>query len=312
MESTKHEITIIVLTYNSGKYLRETLNSLVSQRVNVKWNIFISDDGSSDETKSIILEYAETYEDLVSYRFNEKNLGIAGNWFTSIEITQSKYTISIAGDDFWIDDYVLQKQYDALECNMDASMSYFNGYKFNEVDTLNRSEYLTFLPDVSLFDIEYWMKNGFFALNIQCLMFRKSALPERFEKWMLNCEQEDWLLFFLLLLKGKCHFQNQFVSMYRVHSNNYTTSGNAIKKLKGGIELIKNINSYTNNKFATKFSNGSWRYERLASAYLVDRQIINFFKTAYLFFSKETNFRKKVNFIKTIFKHVFLGYIPKY
>ena len=51
------EITVIVITYNSEKYVEQTLDSIVSQKLNVPFMVFISDDCSSDNTQDIILAY---------------------------------------------------------------------------------------------------------------------------------------------------------------------------------------------------------------------------------------------------------------
>jgi glycosyltransferase involved in cell wall biosynthesis len=51
-------IGIILCTYNGQKYIREQIDSIVSQ-THKNWRIFVSDDGSTDQTLDIIREYKD-------------------------------------------------------------------------------------------------------------------------------------------------------------------------------------------------------------------------------------------------------------
>ena len=50
-------VAILMSTYNGAKYLGEQLDSLIGQTFR-DWNLFIRDDGSNDNTREIIDEYA--------------------------------------------------------------------------------------------------------------------------------------------------------------------------------------------------------------------------------------------------------------
>lgn len=52
------KITILLSTYNGGKYLAEQLNSIIVQCYQ-RWELFIRDDGSTDDTVSIIQQYCK-------------------------------------------------------------------------------------------------------------------------------------------------------------------------------------------------------------------------------------------------------------
>ena len=53
-------IDILLSTYNGEKYLSEQLDSLFSQSYN-DFRIIVRDDGSSDKTKDILLEYKNKF-----------------------------------------------------------------------------------------------------------------------------------------------------------------------------------------------------------------------------------------------------------
>ena len=54
----------IVTNYNYDKYLPFCLDSLLRQSVKFD-NIYVVDDGSNDGSRSIILEYAETFHEII-------------------------------------------------------------------------------------------------------------------------------------------------------------------------------------------------------------------------------------------------------
>ena len=59
----KPKITFIIPVYNSALYLEECLNSLLNQSIHKE--IIIIDDGSSDSSLSIILEYQQKHPEIL-------------------------------------------------------------------------------------------------------------------------------------------------------------------------------------------------------------------------------------------------------
>lgn len=58
IHNIQYKVTVIMSTYNGHKYIKEQLDSLIKQK-DVLINLFIRDDGSSDDTVSIVKSYAE-------------------------------------------------------------------------------------------------------------------------------------------------------------------------------------------------------------------------------------------------------------
>ena len=55
----KETVAVLLPTYNSEKYLKEQLDSILNQ-VGINVKIYISDDGSTDNTLKILKVYSDT------------------------------------------------------------------------------------------------------------------------------------------------------------------------------------------------------------------------------------------------------------
>lgn len=111
-------VSVYCLTYNHEKYIRDALESFVSQQTTFKYEVLVHDDASTDGTADIIKEYAEKYPDIIKPIFQQKN-----QYSKGVEIIQTyiwpqmrgKYVAACEGDDYWSDRQKLQLQYEAME-----------------------------------------------------------------------------------------------------------------------------------------------------------------------------------------------------
>ena len=68
-----HDIffSVMICCYNSEKYLRETLDSVINQ-THQNWEIVIINDGSTDKTEEIILEYKNDGVPIIYFKSSQK------------------------------------------------------------------------------------------------------------------------------------------------------------------------------------------------------------------------------------------------
>ena len=57
-DSQKNTITVLMSTYNGEKYLTEQIESIINQK-DVNVNLLVRDDGSTDKTLTILMQYQE-------------------------------------------------------------------------------------------------------------------------------------------------------------------------------------------------------------------------------------------------------------
>lgn len=90
-------LSIIMPCYNYGRYLQESLHSILSQTY-TDYEVILVDDGSTDETAEIGRAYAHAHKP-IRYIANPKNLGIYNACQVGLEAASGEYIHYIGADD---------------------------------------------------------------------------------------------------------------------------------------------------------------------------------------------------------------------
>ena len=94
-------VTVLMSTYNGSKYIREQIESVLSQK-NVSLSLLVRDDGSKDDTKAILDEYKEKGK---LEWYSGDNLGSANSFFELLtKAPESDYYAFCDQDDVWDND----------------------------------------------------------------------------------------------------------------------------------------------------------------------------------------------------------------
>ena len=94
------KVSVIIPVYNTEKYLRECLDSIVNQTLK-EIEIICVDDGSTDSSLEILKEYAKK-DNRINLHFNEKNLGYIKNFENLLKRVENEYFMLADQDDYWI------------------------------------------------------------------------------------------------------------------------------------------------------------------------------------------------------------------
>ncbi|MFI3285198.1 MAG: glycosyltransferase [Rikenellaceae bacterium] len=94
-------IAILLATYNGELYLPEQLESILSQTCQ-DFTIYIQDDGSSDNTQSIINEYVNKHSNIVSINNGLTRQGASLNFMNLLNCVDSEYYMFADQDDVWL------------------------------------------------------------------------------------------------------------------------------------------------------------------------------------------------------------------
>lgn len=110
-------VSVMLLTFNHEKYIRECLDSILAQKVGFKYEVVVGDDASSDQTQQVLKEYEDKFPDVFKLILRGKNIGATHNLYDTLMHCKGKYIAGLEGDDYWLDENKLQLQFDFLEAH---------------------------------------------------------------------------------------------------------------------------------------------------------------------------------------------------
>lgn len=108
------KISVIIPVYNREKYIGECLNSVLSQTLK-EIEVICIDDGSTDGTYDILLDYSRKYNNVSVLHQDNKGSGPARN--KGIECARGQYVCFMDSDDYYAQDCALEHLYRNAEEN---------------------------------------------------------------------------------------------------------------------------------------------------------------------------------------------------
>ena len=93
------KLSVLVPVFNLSAYVAECLISILEQQADFEFEVIAVDDCSTDDTVSILKEYALKYG--LKYFINEKNLGVNANFEKGLRLSLGDYICFCDQDDVW-------------------------------------------------------------------------------------------------------------------------------------------------------------------------------------------------------------------
>ena len=94
--------SIIIPVFNSQKYLKKCLSSVIDQKFD-SYEILLIDDHSSDNSKRICKDFLIKNKNIIRFISNQKNLGVGKSRNLGLRISKGKYIIFLDSDDYLMD-----------------------------------------------------------------------------------------------------------------------------------------------------------------------------------------------------------------
>lgn len=239
-------LSVRLMTYNHSEFILECLNSIESQITNFNFEVIIGDDFSSDNTAELIKGFIKDsknkhihYKFLergMDYKMKREKLGRLYNFSDILSNCKGKYIALIDGDDYWIDDYKLQKQVDFLESNEDFNICFSLVNNFTDEVVKNRE-----IPPISdngeyLYDhlIEYY---DFIATSSAIYRNNFKELPE----WFYTLPVGDMGLYLIVCKVAKMKCLPEIMCIYRIHDGGVWSGSNKVVKYMRLISLLEKL-----------------------------------------------------------------------
>lgn len=208
-------VSILTTAYNHAPYIGQALDSFLMQKTDFEFEVIVHDDASVDGTADIIREYAEKYPDIIRPVLQTENQYSKGRDVYSFmkPLIRGKYIAQCEGDDYWCDEYKLQKQVDYMENHLECSYCFCNSYNVDldsdvieEVSPVNESRVLSSREMISKPEI-YLATAG---------TLYRSCDSSEFPPELLAGEAGDIPLRNFLMLKGNAYGFADRMACYRV------------------------------------------------------------------------------------------------
>lgn len=292
-------VSIAVCTYNGEKYLREQLDSLVSQTYN-NLEIIAVDDCSNDDTTTILEEYSINYASF-NFILNKTNLGYAKNFENAISLCKGEYIALSDQDDIWALDKI-EKQVAEIG---DYALIYHDSHC---IDDLGNN------IDQNLSDV-YRLYEGkssrpflfYNSVSGHSMLFNSKIVPLLFpfEKQFFH---DRWIAF-VAAERGGIKLLDEKLVSYRQHQTSITD----FLKLKNNDQKIKHY--FFNQEvidWAKKCEENSINdkvfYQSFLSCFNSQKELQKRFKLFYLlvvnlgsvFFINKKSITSKINFVRKL------------
>ncbi len=307
------KVSINCVTYNHEKYIRDALDSFLSQKTNFEFEILVHDDASLDKTTKIIEKYQKKHPKIIKPIYQKSNQYSQGKrifYEFNHKRAIGKYVAMCEGDDYWTDNYKLQKQFDYMENDTNCTICVHSVEIINNL-TKRQNEIHPFKEN-SKFNLSDYLKKNLF-LSTSSIFYRKKAFDNP-PKFFLDATVGDTPLKMILLKHGHGYYLDEVMSTYR---KNIKGSWSNIMKVEKNKRIAHEINMIAFLKHFDIYT--EYVYQNLINDAITNREqkiIIEKIKmNSNEFFSEEfrkLKFNKKIDiFYKAIIKEIILKLISK-
>lgn len=240
-------VSICCITYNHESYIKNALDGFVMQKTNFPFEIVISDDCSKDETRKVIEEYKIKYPNLIRDVSPQKNLGVSKNFSYVQQCAHGKYIAICEGDDYWTDQYKLQKQVDFMEKHPDYSVCWHRCTYFSINSSIivedNCDKILKDKEGVDITLEDFF--NGWYTQPLTTLLRRSAYDSQWYKQYQYYRDEHE---FYHLLKRGKGYLFAFVGGVYVKHNGGIYTSMSENSRREVGLKVAREL--YNVNKDA--------------------------------------------------------------
>lgn len=251
-------VSIIIPVYNDEKYLAQCLDSIIQQTyLNIE--VIVINDGSTDKSKEIIMEYQEWYPNLIYLEQENQGLSVARN--IALKHAKGEYVFYIDSDDY-LEKHTINRLYNKIiESNSDLVICghrevYDESMVGKDIEVKLKMDEMMIYSGEEVADM---------VLNCSFLgvVWNKMYKREHLIKHNLHFEEgrytQDWYPIFVQIHKAiKITFINDPLYNYRIRANS-TTNKKTTKNIDDYVYAANNIIKYATENLLNKNSINKFR-----------------------------------------------------
>lgn len=223
LRNNNPDIAILMATYNGAIYIREQIDSLFSQTYS-NWHLYVHDDGSTDNTIQIIMEYYTKHPEKITLMDYTPQGGACKNFLSMLERVDSSYYMFCDQDDVWLPEKIelslkeiRKREQESPGIGIVVCSDLFVVDEDMKVINDSMWDYLCIYPQY----IKTFRDSGASAIATGCTMLfnqkaKAACLPYSPCIMMHDC----WVCLCTLKQQGKLYGISRQLVRYRQHDNN--------------------------------------------------------------------------------------------
>lgn len=225
--------SFIVPVYNTEKYLKKCLDSLVNQTYK-DFEIIVVNDGSTDKSSNIISKYQKKYKNIIVIDKENEGLSMARN--RGVQKSSGKYIIFVDSDD-----YVSNKLLEEVDKKIDDSdiLRFQIATEDEEYTKINEYHEEGF-ESMCGYDAFRYLSSYHFVEPAWCYVIRKNYYIENKFSFKKGVYHEDFGLIPYVIYKARKVKSIDFIGYYYIQRNGSIMNNNDYKKtVKKAFDMIE-------------------------------------------------------------------------
>ena len=266
------KVSVIIPVYNTGKYLRECLDSVVNQTLK-DIEIICVDDGSTDNSPAILREYAA--EDGRIKVFTQENINAGAARNTGLSNATGEYLSFLDSDDF-LEFNAVERLYECAKSRKAEIVVYRVSTFYENTDRppfLDLRYNKKLLPEKAVFSFDEIEQNAFLAIKgvvWDKLIKRDIATENHLCFQSLDVFNDNYFAYTALLSAKSITILEEQLIHYRKRASKDSTTDKRYLHIDCAYKALREMKDYLirNNLFA--------RYERDFISYVIHQLHIDF------------------------------------
>lgn len=248
------KVSVLCNTYNHEKYIATAIDGFLNQKTEFDFEICIHDDSSTDNTPKIIEKYRLKYPKQIKVIYQTTNQYSLGKSVTLINLTQATGDLIALceGDDFWIDNNKLQREYSEFQKNINL-MLVLHSFKVVNIHFPFIYRKKVFSYNQKMIEMEDILKTFNPLFHLSTMMIKRECLV--LDDFFVLEKALDVNLPILAKIKGEVCYLPQIMSVYRSGvSGSWTrrialVRQNVIQRYAKKRKYYENLNHYLDYKY---------------------------------------------------------------
>ena len=232
-------ISVVMLSYNHGRYIRQAIQSVIDQERPFAVELLVSDDGSTDDTVSIVDELAAAHPDLIRIVSPKEHLGLGGNFRHTCLQCRGKYIAMLDSDDCWLSRNKLVRQVAALESDPQCTLCFHNAVLWTEWNQTSAMKLPVVVPEFR--GGSYFLKRN--PITTMTAMFR-NTVDRRVLDTLPGLDLQDLPLWVHLADRGSVKCLPDLFGFYRIHRHGTYAQSSNLRRLQARYESLRRIREF--------------------------------------------------------------------